>query len=427
MLMKKVLFMLLALPLFMAACSDDELEATIATISFDKRAQTLPDGSTDIKLVVSGLDASSNREYVVDLKCSGTATESEYELSSDHFVIGGANPVTTITVTSLNYSGKSKNLDIALVAPKNFNLGENPVTTITMASQEQIVYNFLEDNLELKVSATPTIELYTMDGNWYYPTEDLHIPVVVNKEKSTAVLGEHFEFVGGPEFLFTPDDEDASVEIKYLKKEEGKDKIVLEVDPAAARYAQGDPGQCTITIVGPDYARIDGTWYVDRQPTDKAYMMKRMYVEATDLEGFPEATTADQFTFDTNTGKLTASLQSTLKNFFGASCNMKEAGSTTITEYENMMDEYPVEMLDLDNCNRDFSVSSISQDKNAYIGIRLVEEQNTGDDLLELYLIDYKSQSFCLSWLTGDFYYKAERPMTTGAGCYLLFYLKRIK
>ena len=66
MLMKKVLFMLLALPLFMAACSDDEPEATIATISFDKRAQTLPDGSTDIKLVVSGLDASSTREYVVD-------------------------------------------------------------------------------------------------------------------------------------------------------------------------------------------------------------------------------------------------------------------------------------------------------------------------------------------------------------------------
>ncbi len=75
---------------------------------------------------MSGLDASSNREYVVDLKCSGTATESEYELSSDHFVIGGANPVTTITVTSLNYSGKSKNLDIALVAPQNFNLGEKP-------------------------------------------------------------------------------------------------------------------------------------------------------------------------------------------------------------------------------------------------------------------------------------------------------------
>ena len=105
-----------------------------------------------------------NREYVVDLKCSGTATESEYELSSDHFVIGGANPVTTITVTSLNYSGKSKNLDIALVAPQNFNLGENPVTTITMASQEQIVYSFLEDNLELKVSATPYHRI--VDNGW---------------------------------------------------------------------------------------------------------------------------------------------------------------------------------------------------------------------------------------------------------------------
>ena len=428
MLMKKVLFMLLALPLFMAACSDDELEATIATISFDKRAQTLPDGSTDIKLVVSGLDASSNREYVVDLKCSGTATESEYELSSDHFVIGGANPVTTITVTSLNYSGKSKNLDIVLVAPKNFNLGENPVTTITMASQEQIVYNFLEDNLELKVSATPTIELYTMDGDWYYPTEDLHIPVVVNKEKSTAVLGEHFEFVGEPEFLFTPDDEDASVEIKYLKKEEGKDKIVLEVDPAAARYAQGDPGQCTITIVGPDYARIDGTWYVDQQPTDKNYMIKTSYVPSSDLEGFPEATQADRFTFDSKTGKLSTSLQSTLKNFFGASCNMKEAGSMEIGTHDSGgFLSNQIEMLDLDNCNRDFSASSTSQDKNAYIGIRLVEEQSTGDDLLELYLIDYKSQSFCLAWLTNGYTYNAERPTITSAGGYLLFYLKRVK
>ncbi len=110
-------------------------------------------------------------------------------------------------------------------------------------------------------------------------------------------MGEHFEFVGEPEFLFTPDDEDASVEIKYLKKEEGKDKIVLEVDPAAARYAQGDPGQCTITIVGPDYARIDGTWYVDQQPTDKNYMIKTSFVPSSDLEGFPEATQADRFTF----------------------------------------------------------------------------------------------------------------------------------
>ena len=50
-------------------------------------------------------------------------------------------------------------------------------------------------------------------------------------------MGEHFDFVGEPEFLITPDDEYASVEIKHLKKEAGKDKIVLEVDPEAARYA----------------------------------------------------------------------------------------------------------------------------------------------------------------------------------------------
>ena len=61
---------------------------------------------------------------------------------------------------------------------------------------------------------------------------------------------------------------------------------------------------------------------------------------------------------------------------------MKEAGSMEIGTHDSGgFLSNQIEMLDLDNCNRDFSASSTSQDKNAYIGIRLVEEQSTGDDL----------------------------------------------
>lgn len=75
---------------------------------------------------MSGLDASSNREYVVDLKCSGTAIESEYELSSDHFVIGGANPVTTITGHFVELQRKIQELGYCTGRSQEFQSGRKP-------------------------------------------------------------------------------------------------------------------------------------------------------------------------------------------------------------------------------------------------------------------------------------------------------------
>lgn len=422
--MKRIFSLLLALPLLLSACSNDDSEATIATISFERQAQLLPDGSADINLQVTGLDATSTQEYIINLQFSGTATADDYELSSDHFVVGGSNPVTSIKITTKNFGTASKNLIITLVPPKGFMLGTNASTTITLGAQEQIIYDFLSASMELKQTVSPQIELWTMAMQWYDVTEELHIPVVVNAEKSTAVLGEHFEFVGEPEFVFKPGDEDASVTLKCLKVEAGKDKIVLEVDPEAKQYAQGDPGQCTITIIGSDYNKIDGTWYVDQQPTDKAYFVSWYGLTDADLVGFPEATSADTFTFDTQNNVLTTSLQSDLKNFFGTTCNMTMAGEYTVGPYDMGIIPYSIEMVDLDNCNRDFSATSTSADKNAYIGIRLMEDG--GEEMLELYLIDYVSKSFFPDF--GSYgMYNEERPCASGSGLYLLFYLKKAK
>lgn len=422
--MKRIFSLLLALPLLMSACSNDDSEAKIATISFERQALLLPDGSTDINLQVTGMDAASAQEYIIDLQFSGTAAEDDYELSSDHFVVGGNNPITTIKITTKNFDTKSKNLIIKLVPPKGFVLGANPETTVTLGAQEQIIYNFLLASMELKQTVSPQIELWTMDMNWYDITEETHIPVVVNTQKSTAVLGEHFEFVGEPEFVFMPGDEDASVTLKFLKKEEGKDKIVLEVDPEATQYVQGDPGQCTITIIGSDYNKIAGTWHVYQQPTDKAYFVNWYGLTDADFVGFPAATEADTFTFDTEKNVLTTSLQSDLKNFFGSSCNMTPAGELVVGPYDMGLIRYSIEMIDLDNCNRDFSASSTSAEKNAYIGIRLVQE--SGEDMLELYLIDYMSTSFFPDFPSYGMY-DTKRPMASGSGLYLLFYLKKSK
>lgn len=182
------------------------------------------------------------------------------------------------------------------------------------------------------------------------------------------------------------------------------------VDPSAAQYVAGDPGECTITIVGSDYFKIEGTWYVYQQPTDKEAMKGYWYFSDDAFTGFPAATEADTFTFDTEKNVLTSSLQSDLKNFFGETCNRvpadKECSDRDISDRTI---EYQLLLIDPDNCNRDFSATSTGADKSAYIGIRVVQAQDPSEDTLELYLLDDQSTSF-LTFLTAYYRYNDTRP-----------------
>ncbi|WP_143256560.1 hypothetical protein [Alistipes sp. An54] len=241
------------------------------------------------------------------------------------------------------------------------------------------------------------------------------------------VLGEHFEFVGEPEFVYGKGKLTVPVQLKFLKKEEGKDKIVLKVDPSAVQYAAGDPGECTITIVGSDYFKIEGTWYVYQQPTGKEAMKGYRYFSDDAFTGFPAATEADTFTFDTEKNVLTTSLQSDLKNFFGETCNRVPADKEcSVRDISDRTIEYQLLLIDPDNCNRDFSATSTGADKNAYIGIRLVKEQDTNEDTLELYLLDDQPTSF-LAFLTAYYMDNDTRPVATTSSVYRLFYPKKQK
>lgn len=426
--MKRILSVLLTLPLLLSACSKDDSGSSTPTISFERQAQSLPNGSTNIRLQVTGLDASS-QEYIINLRREGTAAETDYELSSDHFVIGGSNPVTTIQITSKNFGSESKNLVLTLVPPQGISLGANPSMTITLGAQDPIIYSFVSATMELKEYVSPEIRLFNQDGTTYSVNDDLRIPAAVDEEKSTAVQGEHFEFVGEPEFVYGKGQLTAPVQLKFLKKEEGKDKIVLKVDPSAAQYVAGDPGECTITIIGSDYFKLEGTWYVYQQYTDKQYFLNQYTGMGFGNEEFteiPEATEADTFTFDTEKNVLTTSLQSNLKNFFGQTSNMTPTDIVCdeIRDVNNYSQRvYPL-LINLDNCNRDFSATSTSADKNAYIGVRVVQAQDPSEDTLELYLLDYQSTSF-LTFLTEYYMYNESRPVATTSGVYMLFYLKK--
>lgn len=141
----------------------------------------------------------------------------------------------------------------------------------------------------------------------------------------------------------------------------------------------------------------------------------------------PAATEADTFTFDTEKNVLTTSLQSDLKNFFGETSNMVPTDKEcSVRDISDRTIEYQLLLINLDNCNRDFSATSTGADKNAYIGVRVVQAQDPSEDTLELYLLDYQSTSF-LTFLTAYYMYNDKRPVATTSGVYRLFYPKKQK
>ena len=97
--MKKVLFaMMAAMTVFMVSCEPDNT-VEIPTVSFAVQPVNT-DGVFTLTLMTTGYNGTD--PVTVPLTFSGTAEKGvDYSVSDEAFIIGGATPVTTITVTTL--------------------------------------------------------------------------------------------------------------------------------------------------------------------------------------------------------------------------------------------------------------------------------------------------------------------------------------
>ena len=70
----------------------------------------------------------------------------------------------------------------------------------------------------------------------------------------------------------------------------------------------------------------------------------------------------------------------------------------------------------IDNTNRDFSEETKSEDKESYIGVRILEGEEA--DTLDLYVIDHMSKSFLPELVTEE-RYAPEKPVAASPGLFL--------
>lgn len=423
--MKKLLYLLLAMPLLFAACSDDDSGPadTRPSVSFDRPVTPLSQGKATLTLVVDGFDMTTmaeDEEIEIALSFGGDAVKgTDYKMSRETFLMKVKSPRTTLTLTSNNFTTNTKNVEIRITPPEGFKTGKNAVTKVSL-NPRQIFYSFITHAVDMHDSMEIEIEMTDDAGSGKNAEAEITIPLKIDAG-STAVVGDNFEFEGGKAQIVIPQGKRSGiVNINLKNYDASKNRIVLDLDEVEGLNI-GDPGRMTITMLPSYWDGISGTYTVEQQMLTREWIDKNFYGTVTSFTGFPTLNTADKFTFDTANKKLKVELQSELKNFFLGESNMTKDKEYVIYDMETMMQEMRVLMIDLDNCNRNFAPDTQSSDKHSYIGVRKIKNE-ANEDRLELYIMDYVPTTFMLEIL--EFGFVETRPMAWGSGAYHLFILK---
>lgn len=424
--MKKLFYLLLAMPLLaFAACSDDDSGPadTRPSVSFDRPVTPLSQGKATLTLVVDGFDMNTmaeDEEIEIALTFGGDAVKgTDYKVSKESFLMKVKSPRTTITLTSNNFTTDTKNVEVRLNAPEGFKTGKNATTKVAL-NPRQIFYSFITHAADMHDSMVIEVEMTDDAGSGKSADTEITIPLKVDAS-STAVQGDNFEFAGGKAQIVIPEGKrSGTVDINLKNYDASKSKIVLDLGEVDGLNV-GDPGRMTITMLPSYWDGISGTYTVEQQMLTREWLETNFYGMVTSYTGFPTLNTADKFTFDTANKKLKVELQSELRNFFLGDSNMTKDKEYVIYDMETMMQEIRVLMIDLDNCNRNFAPDSQSADTHSYIGVRKIKN-DANEDRLELYIMDYIPTTFMLEIL--EFGFEESRPSAWGSGAYHLFILK---
>ena len=143
--------------------------------------------------------------------------------------------------------------------------------------------------------------------------------------------------------------------------------------------------------------------------------MRKYWDESyTGMTLMPKFNTHDAMDFDLKAASLNPKLRSDFKNYFLGKSMMRKAGNLSLDLGNG--ETASLQTFLIDNTNRDFSKDSKSEDKESYIGLRILEGEEA--DTLDFYVIDYMSKSF-LPELVTEGKYAPEKPVAASPGLFL--------
>lgn len=328
----------------------------------------------------------------IPVEFTGTAVKgTDYTLSAEAFVLGGAKPVTEITLTPKEF-GTKKTVTATLKIPSALAAGKYPVLNFTLA--DKLGYKSFETKASL-ASGTSSIFVKIVDGQAKprKMIKETRIPVKVAKG-STAVEGKNFKFVDGPFAVIPQGESDGVVKIEIIEPVTSDNDLLKLAFDTDSKFNDGQYIETSVRLLASVWSTFSGKWKVTELIPTAKDLKDIMGLSDTDVKGYPVFNAEDCFTIDTEKGVLVPEFKSELKNFFTGTTNIaKDEVLKGFVPDLNSIQKVNIQMFNLDNVNRNFDSATQSKDKNAYVGV-IMSKDDKGADMLSLYLLDYSPTSF---------------------------------
>ncbi len=408
--MKKFIYTIITAAAFMS-CSD--LSLTPALSLYSEKPEVL--GETAIfRLAVINMPDSTERRFPVSF--GGTAERgTDYEVSSDEFIFGGDNPVDSIVVTTLKF-GTEKTVSLTVELPEGMDSGRYLTSGFTIQGNPAFM-TFTQGHKILADSAFVRFAAADKDGNMKALESDAEITVVVNKEKSTALEGVDFEFADSSHFTIRKGKDRGELKLKMLKTalEAGRDKIVLSLN-YDDKFGQGASQEMEIDLMDSVWGKLDGQWKIDTLVTDTTYMMAFWGDKCSGYDQLPIYNSRDGLGFDLDLNIFEPLFKSDFRNYFTGDCDFIKGPLHPLSLVNGETAE--VQTFLITDTNRYFHRQEKSEDKESYIGLRIIEGTEETPDTLDFYLIDHTSKSF-MPELGTENKYAPEKPVAASPGQYM--------
>lgn len=397
----------------MLACSK---EIRIApAVSFISEAPVLTDTTATFSIVCRGIPA--DQATVIPVIFGGTAQMgTDYEVSSKEFIYGGDAPSESITIHALKL-GTEKTISLTLDLPEGVEGGHYTRSEYTL----QDIFGYISfDRTTMIMTDTAEVNVIILDksGNPKVVGVDTKVTVDVDMEKSTAAEGTHFAFVDDiKEVIIKAGARSGTLRLASLDQTcpLENDRIVLNTS-FTERYSFGRYTEQSVTVLGRKWEVLDGSWKIDSLITDSTFMDQWWDEELSLLEAMPRFNENDGLKFDFSTGTFSPSFRSGFKNYFLGNSKIVKGKEIILQKTDG--ETAGLQTFMIDNTNRYFSADTTSLDKESIIGMRMIQDSESEEELLDFYVIDHTSLSFMPELADSD-RYATEKPVAASPGMYL--------
>ena len=391
--MRKILFvfsLFLSLSLILACSDDDNSDPKLSfgrPIYILKAAEPLA-----VELIVS---EPVTEEIKVPFMIDGSAVlDEDYTISAKEFVLHPGDWIDTVWVTPKENVIGQREIRLSLQEVPRYRLWNNRWAIIPVETKDIFTCSFSQTTMDLKSEVVVSMKLTVGGVDYMYKREELRVPFEIDPA-STAVEGEHYEIVGGGrELIMGIQKATADVTIRFLKKEVGKDKVIIRLVEGGL-FEGGTNTSVTINVNGPTlYEDFVGTWV---SPTfiSGDFIKGMVWGHPTDCDNLPvNNLSTDRIVF-------TAGATNTL-NVDGVQGDLAKYLRNCIGEEPEQLwdqDAYGIKRdvvtLELSKANVNYSVTNVAERK-AIVLVRLL---NKGK-VLEFRIVDYEPTDF----LTGTYY-----------------------